>query len=302
MIRQITADTFSDIEGFIDAFVEKRSSTNSPVAENFKEKVMDRLSSGDLEIVAKFEASQPSGFAIYDVEPPRISLIHTEEIQDNPEKTKRDLFDEAFHRLSKKGVIVRTGGSGIDMNLSDHIIGLGFKRFDRKTMLLTRASIESIPEPTFSKDFNVDSYHSHMKDEVSQLIYRTYIDHLEVDAFPEFFGSEQGALDLIENIEEFKHDPYSKVLTKENEFVGVCFIISKTEYTGHVALICIERAFQKKGLGRDLFVYSLKEMLKEVPSVERITLDVTVDNPARKLYESLGFNDCGEFTIFTWAK
>ena len=105
-MRQITRDNFLDIEDLIDAFVEKRASTNSPLAENFKDIVIDRLSSGDLEIVAKFEGTRPSGFAVYDVEPPRINLIHSEEIHEKGESQRFDSISRYLGYSSMPGEYV----------------------------------------------------------------------------------------------------------------------------------------------------------------------------------------------------
>ena len=48
--------------------------------------------------------------------------------------------------------------------------------------------------------------------------------------------------------------------------------------------------------------HSLKEMTKDVDSLERVILDVTEGNPARGLYESLVFKDQGESTLYTWTR
>ncbi|MFX0107582.1 MAG: GNAT family N-acetyltransferase, partial [Candidatus Hodarchaeota archaeon] len=65
--------------------------------------------------------------------------------------------------------------------------------------------------------------------------------------------------------------------------------------------ICVDKRYRKRGLGRNLLLFSLKEAVMSVASIERIVLDVTLSNPARRLYQSLGFEDVREFTIFTWT-
>ncbi len=301
MLKQITQENFIEIESLFDDLIEKRKTTEYALSKTVKDDVRKWLASGQAVILALFQRHRPLGFAMSYPESHMIGIIHVDETHPHSSKKRKRLFDEAFISLSQSNPIVRTGGPSINSSLSKHLLKKGFRRYDRATMKLERKGIDSLPEAAIPDEFNFKTYDDEMRRKVAKLIFRANSNHVESDSYPEYFGSEDGAMRLIEEIAKNEHQPFTKVLLRRKELIGVCFVILTSDEAGHVAEICVDKVYRKRGFGRNLLLFSLKEVVKSVASLERISLDVTLSNPARRLYQSLGFEDVREFTIFTWT-
>jgi ribosomal protein S18 acetylase RimI-like enzyme len=302
MLKRITLEDFAEIETLFDNMVETRRAMERALPESVKDDVKDLLSSGRAVMLATFEGGRPLGFVMSYPKSFNIGFIYADDSQADVAEIKKMLFDEAFNSLLRTTSVIRTGGASIDANLSDYIMKKGFRRYDRVTMRLTREAIESLPDSALPDGFRFVTYESEMRTAIADLIHRANAGHLEAETFPEYFGSKDGALCLIEIIEEIRHHPYSKVLMREREPVGVCYIAMNREEAGHIAEICIDEEYRNRGLGSALLVYVLRDSVKKIPSLKEITLDVTLANPARRLYQSLGFEDTREFTTYTWSE
>lgn len=303
MIRRITTDTFDDIVELLLDLIEKRRYTDSPIEDSFVDEARGLLSEGRIQMLAEFRSSRLLGFVMIDRESSRIGPFHSYESTGSAARTKKRLFDEAFHEMSETEHLIRTGGPSIDPALSDYILKRGFKRFDRKNMKITRAAIGSLCEPALPSDFAFSSYRSDMNAALARLIHTANAGHSEADLYPEFFASEEGAVHLLDVLQELKtHPDYSKVLRRGNNLVGACLIVTNTDHDGHVAEMCIDKGYRRRGLARNLLTHSLTELLRSIHDLEYVTLDVTLDNPARLLYESLGFESLSEYATFTWTK
>lgn len=300
MLKQITRDDFNKIESLFDDLIEKRKSTGYALSETVKDDVRKWLSNGDAVILAYFERTRPLGFVMSYPESYMIGIIHVDDTNGDNSKVRKRLFDEAFTDLSKNNAIIRTGGPSIDPGLSEYIVKKGFRKYDRATMRIARKDIDSLPQPSLSNEFDFGTYGAEMCRMAAKLIHRANANHIESETYPEYFGSDDGAMRLIEEIEKHEHHPFSKVLMRGEELIGVCFIILNADEAGHIAEICVDNDYRKRGLGRNLLIYSLKEAARSKACLDRITLDVTLKNTARRLYQSLGFEDMKEFTVYTW--
>ena len=300
MLKQITQEDFNRIESLFNDLIEKRKSTEYALSETVKDDVRKWISNGDAVILALFERTRPLGFVMSYPESYMIGIIHVDDTNGDSSMVRKRLFDEAFTDLSKENAIIRTGGPSIDPDLSEHILKKGFRRYDRATMRIARKDIDSLSQPSLPDEFDFGTYGAEMRRMVAKLIHKANANHIESESYPEYFGSDDGAMRLIEEIEKHEHHPFSKVLLRGEEVIGVCFIILNTDEAGHIAEICVDNDYRKIGLGRNLLVYSLKETARSLACLNRITLDVTLKNTARRLYQSLGFEDMNEFTVYTW--
>ena len=302
MLKQITVETFPDIDGLFDTLVEKRKETEYALSESVKDDVKDWISKGDAEIFAMFRNDKAIGFVMNYPESKKIGIIHVDDTQSDADDIKRKLFDEAFDRLSEKTNVIRTGGPSIDSEFSEYIKTKGFKEYFRRSMMLERGDIKHLLKPQLTDEFKFTPYNPSMRKVVADLIYEANIGHYEAETFPDLFGSREAAYQFLESIEEIPFYPYSKVILHEDRPIGVCLIIFSSDDRGHIVEVCVHKDFRRRGLARNLLIYAFNNTLLEMGRMQSITLDVTYGNPARDLYLDLGFFDVDEFVIYTWAK
>ena len=72
--------------------------------------------------------------------------------------------------------------------------------------------------------------------------------------------------------------------------------------TGYIPDIVIDHDYRGRGLGKAILIHSMKRQLKSDAAITKVDLDVTLSNDARLLYESLGFENVREYTMYTWKK
>ena len=72
--------------------------------------------------------------------------------------------------------------------------------------------------------------------------------------------------------------------------------------TGGVMHISIVPKYRGQGLGRLLLTHSVANLYFVEPDITGIELAVTSSNPARLLYESLGFTKVNDSTNYVWKK
>jgi ribosomal protein S18 acetylase RimI-like enzyme len=64
--------------------------------------------------------------------------------------------------------------------------------------------------------------------------------------------------------------------------------------------ICIDPNIRRKGLGRALLVDTLKRLIEKYSELDGVRLDVTLENPAKHLYDSLGFKELRRYEVLNW--
>lgn len=98
------------------------------------------------------------------------------------------------------------------------------------------------------------------------------------------------------------HKPfYSWVLRKNDWNIGACLLRINDE-TRFLMHIIIDPEFRRRGLVRALLCHSLYSLLRVNPSINKVELAVTMLNPARLLYESLGFKILNDSSTYVWEK
>ena len=302
MIKQITVESFHDIDPLLDDLVRVRQDTPNALSESVKDDILDWISKGDAEVFALFREGHAVGFVMNYPVSKKIGIIHVDSSITEIDAIRGRLFDEAFENLSQKTDVIRTGGGSLDSTAESYIISKGFKKYVRRSMKLDRTKIKLLPKPELPEGFKFGAYNPAMRRDVADLIYRANMGHQEAITFPDFFGSIEVTNQFLESIEEMLFYPFSKVILHDEEPVGLCLIIFNSEDRGHIAEVCIHKDYRRKGLARNLLIYAFNHSLLEMEQMETITLDVTEGNPARDLYLELGFEDVDEYPLYTWSK
>jgi GNAT superfamily N-acetyltransferase len=107
-----------------------------------------------------------------------------------------------------------------------------------------------------------------------------------------------------EGVGRFRQDVnehWLAALQHEGHFIGVVEVqgiiqgIIALKSDGHISLFFVDRAWQKKGLGRGLFEYAVARLRQQQPGVR--FLDVNSSGYAVPIYLALGFKPSGSIMV-----
>jgi len=175
-----------------------------------------------------------------------------------------------------------------------------FRVIARAAMTIKRMLIESISTPVFSSDYDIKPWKDDYLPTIAQLVADYSSPTLDAEIYP-FFKTADGCRYLVKDMLGEKISKYTKILFHGEKPIGVCFI----QVDNNVAQIPdfgITPEFQGKGLGKKLFAYSLKELIKEDENVTEVELAVTIENiVAYNLYKKLGFEEKSRINALIWS-
>jgi ribosomal protein S18 acetylase RimI-like enzyme len=310
MIEQIGLDRCNEVRLILGDYLNTLDESQRPPP-TLIEQVIDHWENQRIEVYAKIDTdNQILGIAILGLVSNRISMICMAEAAqtlDEPQivSIQIELFEAGYKRLKTTGDFILSGGPLAD-SIREHALSLGFRGFERASMEASREVLESLDDPTLTQDLSFIPFDESMKGTLGELIYRGNVGSVDVDVFPLFFGTEEHALKLIEDtidnqFGEFKSPDDSRVLKKGDSLVGVCLISIRGSFA-YIPDICIEPSLRRKGLGRALLVHTLKRLMRTYSDLDGVGLDVTLENPAKHLYDSLGFKEQRRYEILNWMK
>ncbi len=310
MIEQIGLDRCNEVRLILEDYLDTLDESQRPPS-TLIDQVIDHWENQRIEVYAKIDTdNQILGIAVLGLVSNRISIISmakAAETLDEPQivSIQIELFQAGYKRLKTTGDSILTGGP-LGESLREHALSLGFRGFERTSMEACREVLESLDDPTLTKDLSFIPFDESMKGTLSELIYRGNVGSVDVDVFPLFSGTEEHALKLIEDtignqFGEFKSPDDSRILKIGDSLVGVCLITIRGRFA-YIPDVCIEPTLRRKGLGRALLVHTLKRLMKTYSDLDGVGLDVTIENPAKHLYDSLGFKEQRRYEILNWMK
>ena len=164
---------------------------------------------------------------------------------------------------------------------------------------------DSFSEVSIGDEFEFIPFDVSMVEEISKLVFKSVDGTADQDIWPSIYIS-------IPKIEEFlykflegsfgKHEPfYSWVLRENEQNIGACFLMTNEE-TGFLMHIVIDPEHKKRGYGTTLLSHSLRSLFRVNSSITKVELAVTITNPAKLLYESLGFKILNDASTFVWKR
>jgi GNAT superfamily N-acetyltransferase len=232
----------------------------------------------------------------------RISFVFA----DGDNEIEKGIIAFLFDRFSSELSFIVTGGPWLTESLVRSILDLGFTKHERAYRTLDRTGVEGFSEPVLPEGMNFRIYTESDRGEISDLVFRCTDGHVDQDVFPEFFGTPETCVKLLENIETSVYGVYTEgqswILSDDDRNIGACFMTCRNGDTGYIPDIVLEHEYRGKGLGKAMLVHSMKRQLESDAKITKVDLDVTLANNARHLYESLGFKDVREYTMYTWKK
>lgn len=309
MIKQVDLDSRDDVEILLNDFLLGIEEDQRPPV-RFIEDLIDHWNNNRVEIFAKFDDSNHMrGIAVLGLTSNRISILHVNEDDLEPEEVhniRTELFDSSFERLKTAGDWIMTGGDLLEGDLRSHAVDLGFKILERAFMTISRSTLENIEDRELPNGYSFQAFSDSLRESVTKLIFESTAGSVDIEVFPHFFSTIEHVSNLVENtiqsrFGEFRSYDDSRILMKDGTVVGICLISIRKDY-GYIPDICITPALKGKGLGKALIIHTLKRLMKVHEDLMGVNLDVTLENPARFLYESLGFQEQRRYEVVNWLK
>ena len=223
-------------------------------------------------------------------------------------QVERLLFNDAFSRFSPDASFL-TFESGypipwISDELAAYALKRGFSKYDRQYMKMQRS--DRVPSIDIGNEIKMKQYSDSMLEDVSELVFKSVDGTDDQVLFPFVYGTYELTLEFHKKVTAGNFgthkESYSWVLEKDGTLVGSCFMITGKVDTGGVMHVSIAPKYRGQGLGRLLLTHSIANLYFVEPDITSIDLAVTTNNPARLLYESLGFKKVNDSTNYVWKK
>lgn len=128
--------------------------------------------------------------------------------------------------------------------------------------------------------------------------YRTHPDH---PIHPDLHDARRAAQFVNETAQGYygyTRPEYLRVVEHQGAVAGVILGCEVAPYVGFVLQVTVRPEFQNQGIGSRLLVDLLREFSRR--RMRRVALCVTETNPARRLYERIGFRPLREFDAYFW--
>jgi len=308
-IRNVKLEERDAVRQLLEEFYQERIESQSS-REGLIDGTLTMWSKGDIEILGKFIEHELVGIAVLGLTTNRLGVLSNRELihdQSQSKDLERDLFDTAFERLKKRESWVGFRAAFLREDLIQYAQEKGFKKYVMIDMVVDRKSIEAVPMPNIPSGYTLESYDDKMNDEVANLLYESFKNSDSHNAEPDLLSTPERCLVFLDETingryGDFKNGKFSFVLKREDEIIGVTLRTLLNETTALAAAMSLDQKYRGKGLGKLQFLYSLKHLLKNAPSVSEIHLSVYDSNPAKYLYESVGFREVSRNQIYTWLE
>jgi GNAT superfamily N-acetyltransferase len=221
---------------------------------------------------------------------------------------ERELFDAGFKRLKEYESWVISGSPiWLKKHLIEYALDVGFKRYDTIVMTAKREAIEADQIQETPNGFTLEIYESQWKEEIAKVVFESFKDSPDVNAEPDAVSTLERCQTLVNDTVNgrygnFRNGDFSWVLKNGSQIIGVALHTLQSEESAFAAGVCLKEPYRGKGLGKLMFIHSLRNLLEKAPKVNEIQLNTLSINPARHLYKSVGFEKTSEYSVYTWVK
>ncbi|MFW9963331.1 MAG: GNAT family N-acetyltransferase [Candidatus Sifarchaeia archaeon] len=273
--------------------------------EKFKKQLQNSIETGLRYVLGAYdENNKPLGLLIHDPKFNRISLIFA----NSDFSVEKELFDKMFGEFSEISPTI-TFDSGypipwISLEFSEYAISSGFMKHDRCFMMLQRP--KSMDHHDLPDNFHLIPFSESEIEDVTKMVFQSVDGSIDQNLFPFVYESFDTTLRFHQQIiaGDFGiHKPsYSWILKKGDDCIGACFMTTSEEHIGHLMHLAIAPDFRRRGLGKNLLLHSLHNLFTIEPNLVKVDLTVTLSNPVRNLYVSIGFKRVNDMSTFVWKK
>ncbi|MFW9963247.1 MAG: GNAT family N-acetyltransferase [Candidatus Sifarchaeia archaeon] len=304
MARLLNAEDLDEFDLLIQQYINHISNPQL-TANKLREQLQYSIGTESRYVLGVYDDhNKPVGLLIHNPSSNRISLIFANSVF----SVEKKLLDKMFQDFSEMSQHI-TFDSGyptpwISREFSEYAISSGFVKHDRCYMMLQRPkSIDYIDLPDV---FHVIPFSESEIENVTKMVFQSVDGSVDQDLFPFVYGSFDTTLRFHQQViaGDFGiHKPsYSWILKKGDDCIGACFMTTSEDHLGHLMHLAIAPDFRRRGLGKQLLLYSLHNLFTLEPDLEKVDLAVTLSNTARFLYESIGFKRVNDMSTFVWKK
>ena len=307
MIKELKPEKLSDIKHLVQEYIEHISDSLFPASHVDRQMTWYRsgLDNGLLYILCVYSESNTAlGFLVHNLKHNRTEVIYANQNF----LIEKQLFDSMFKSYSPKAptILFESGypTPWISDELSAYAVSIGFFKYDRQYMRLERSS--KILPVDLGTGFSLIQCSESMLESVSELVFKSVDGTDDQVLFPYVYGTYESILKFHHEVigGDFGiHKPtYSWILMKDKTLIGSCFMTTRNGDTAYLMHLAIDPMFRKQRFGRLLLNYSIINMYHVEPNVTGVELAVTTRNPARVLYESIGFKKVNDSATYVWTK
>ncbi len=251
-----------------------------------------------------------TGFGVVVPSRDRILVIYADDRdgeldQSLVEDNEKQLLDWCLSQLEKPPI--RIEFPRLTENLKMELLNRGYTEYERASMIVSRSRFLENQEIPLPDEFQLVQYIPEKRERSAHVLAEANTGHVDAIIYPEFFGSKEVGIEFLKKLEEGAFGEYnegeSMLLQHNEEIIGYC-LIAKTGNQATIPDLALAPAYQGKGLGKALLVNTILALLKSNDAFSSVHLAVTLSNPARYLYEKVGFSIEEEFSsiIYTGTK
>jgi ribosomal protein S18 acetylase RimI-like enzyme len=303
-MRILTPDDFISAEGI---FTKYQEGTIFPAP--FIDILKDAMKSRRIKIcLAENDDSVPIGFGIIGTISGKIHAIWVDDAnreldRDSINRLEKEIADWCFREI--KHPPARIDFPKMTDNLKNEFLLRGYREYKRASMSTSRNDFMKNHEISLPEGFTMAPYQPELRDKVADVIENANKNHADAIIYPEFFSSKEKALELLQKLEENELGEYiegaSQILLRGEAVIGICMIVKKG-VNASIPDLVIAPLYQGRGLGKALVVNTVLSFFGSDESIETINLAVTLSNPAKHLYEKIGFRITDEFSAIVYSR
>ncbi len=306
MVREISIVDISLLDALIQSYVDHKKE-DGVSSDTVKKQMQSGLEKETHQVLME-ENSQGEtlGFLVINLKSDRIPVLFANWIFE----IEKRLFDYAFKKLSPTSshISLESGypTPWLSEELSSYAVKLGFVKHVRAYLQLQPIDKEVLTRCAVRDGLVFVPFEENMVTEISKLVFICVDGTTDQDLYPFVYSTAEKVEKFLQDFISGSfgtHEPmYSWILRDNTRNIGACFLMTNDE-TGSLMQIVIDPEYRQQGLGKTLLCHSLSTLLRINPSVNKITLAVTLsNNPAKRMYDSLGFRILNESSTFVWKQ
>ena len=175
----------------------------------------------------------------------------------------------------------------------------GLTPIARQEMRLARW--QPVHTPPLPDGFQMTPWDGERQEAIAALILEAYRGTVDSDLYPDMTSTD-GLRDFFRESLADKREPFNPeasrlIETTGNGLAGQILCARGSDQLGWVLEITVRPEYQRRGLGRSLLIHALNTFAAQ--GLTGAKLWVTLDNPARQLYESVGFERYLPMWVYT---
>lgn len=190
-------------------------------------------------------------------------------------------------------------------NVREAFAAEGVKPIARQEMRL--AAWPPVDLPSLPAGFQLSAWDTERQAAIAALILEAYRGTVDHDLYPDMTSAD-GMREFFQETLANKQEPFDPDASRLLEttdgaadgLAGQILCARGSDQLGWILEITVRPGYQRRGLGRTLLIHALNNFAAQ--GLKGAKLWVTLDNPARQLYESLGFQRYLPMWVYTTTR